>query len=90
MKEAAIWNGVAGSRPLSSHNLQHKKKSVAGGFSGTSYTGACGHRRLQSALIVGTKINAVNTTEEEVAGRTAGSVKMKRVRGKLDQLEVNA
>lgn len=76
----ALDRGVSGARPLSSTSQHRARKSVPGGFTGSQYTGHTGHRRMQSALIVGTKINSIPCTEDDVRGKTAHSVTRKRAR----------
>ena len=70
-------------RPLSGGNQElQKRRSVSGGFTGTRYTGHTGHKRMQSAMIIGTKINAVGCMEEDLQAKTPYALKNKRVRGK--------
>jgi hypothetical protein len=81
--EMASSKGLSPGRALSCFDEHQKRRSVPTGFTGTKYTGANGHRRMQSALIVGTKINSVGCTMDDVKGKTPKSVRAKRVRGKL-------
>jgi len=71
-------------RPFSTTNRLRKKTSTGRGFTGSKYTGATGHRRMQSALIVGTKINAANCTEADVHGKTSQAVVKQGVEGKFE------
>ena len=82
-RDTSYGDGFAPSRPKSSHLEYCKRRSVPGGFTGTKYTGHTGHKRLQSAMIVGTKINSIGCLDEDLKGKTSHSIKNQRVKGKL-------
>ena len=79
-----IMNSPNQQRPFSTTNALRKKMSTGRGFTGSKYTGAIGHRRMQSALIVGTKINAASCAEVDVHGKTPQAVANQGVDGKFE------
>ena len=70
-------------RPFSGELEFRKRQSVPSGFTGNKYTGATGHRRLQSAVHIGTRINSVGCFDEDLAGKTSQAIRNKKVSGKL-------
>ena len=81
LKTRAQALGVS-NRPKTGLEQHLKRKDVPRGYTSSKYTGAIGHKRMQSAAIIGTKINASGCLDVDINGRTEVGLKSQKPEGK--------